>query len=79
MRYQVTIGSSVLLLAVGAILKWAVTAHVSWIDLQTAGTVLFVVGILALLLSVAYAFRGTGAGGGTRAPVRRDEQETRSY
>ena len=32
-----TIGGSLALIAVGAILKWAVTAHVSWIDLQTAG------------------------------------------
>ena len=34
-----TIGTSILLIAVGAILKWAVTAHVAGINLQTAGTV----------------------------------------
>jgi hypothetical protein len=51
-----TIGTSIVLLAVGAILKWAVTAHVSGIDLQTAGTVLFVLGIVALFLSVLYTF-----------------------
>ena len=53
---EMTIGTSILLIAVGAILKWAVTAHVSWIDLQTAGTVLFLIGILGLILSVAYTF-----------------------
>jgi hypothetical protein len=51
-----TIGTSILVIAVGAILKWAVTAHVSWINLQTAGTVLFVLGIVGLIVSLSYAF-----------------------
>ena len=51
-----TIGTAIVLIAVGAILKWAVTAHVSWIDLQTAGTVLFVLGIVGLALSLMYTF-----------------------
>jgi hypothetical protein len=52
----VTIGGAILLIAVGAILKWAVTAHVSWIDIQTAGTIIFVVGVVGLILAVAYTF-----------------------
>ncbi len=51
-----TIGTSIFLIAVGAILKWAVTAHVSWINIETAGTVLFVLGIVGLVLSVIYTF-----------------------
>ncbi|MBV9004063.1 MAG: hypothetical protein JO181_05335 [Solirubrobacterales bacterium] len=51
-----SIGVSILLIAVGAILKWAVTGHVSWINIQTAGTVLFVVGLAGLLISVVYTF-----------------------
>jgi hypothetical protein len=51
-----TIGGALALVAAGAILKWAVTAHVSWIDLQTAGTVLFVVGLAGLLVSLVYTF-----------------------
>jgi hypothetical protein len=51
-----TIGASLTLIAVGAILKWAVTAHLSWIDVQTAGTVLFVVGLCALPLALFYTF-----------------------
>jgi hypothetical protein len=43
-------------IAIGAILKWAVTAHVSWIDLQTTGTVLFVIGLVALPLALLYTF-----------------------
>jgi hypothetical protein len=52
----VTIGAAILLIAVGAILKWAVTAQVSWIDIQTAGTILFVVGLVALVLAVVFTF-----------------------
>jgi hypothetical protein len=52
----VTIGGSLVLIAVGAILKWAVTAHVSWLDLQTAGTVLFVVGLVGLFVALFYTF-----------------------
>ena len=51
-----SIGAALLLIAVGAVLKWAVTAHVSGFDIQTAGTVIFVVGLLGLVLSVMYTF-----------------------
>jgi len=51
-----TIGSSIVLIAIGAILKWAVTAHVSGVNLQTVGTILFVLGILGLILSLLYTF-----------------------
>jgi heme/copper-type cytochrome/quinol oxidase subunit 2 len=52
----VTIGGSLLLIAAGAILKWAVTAHLSWLDLQTTGTVLFVVGLVGLFVALVYTF-----------------------
>jgi hypothetical protein len=75
-----TIGTSIALIAAGAILKWAVTAHVSGFNIQTAGTVLFVLGILGLILSLIYTFawsrRTTTA---TTAYVPRDERETRRY
>jgi len=51
-----TIGTSILLIAVGAILKWAVTADVKGFDIQTAGTVLFVVGLVGLAISLIYTF-----------------------
>ncbi|MGN6872797.1 MAG: DUF6458 family protein [Solirubrobacteraceae bacterium] len=59
-----TIGAAIFMIAVGAILKWAVTAHVSWIDIQTAGTIIFVVGIVSLVLAVAYTFWRPGRGRG---------------
>jgi len=48
-----TIGSSLLLIAVGAILKYAVTAHVAGIDLQVVGVILMVVGVVGLVLGIA--------------------------
>ncbi len=51
-----TIGSSIVLIAIGAILKFAVTAHVTGFNLQTAGTVLLVVGAIGLVLAVLYTF-----------------------
>ena len=51
-----SIGSSIALIAIGAILKFAVTAQVSGFNVQTAGTVLLVVGIIGLVLSLIYTF-----------------------
>jgi hypothetical protein len=59
-----TVGAALLLIAAGAILKWAVTAHVSWLDLQTTGTVLFVVGLVGLLVALFYMFWWSDRGGG---------------
>lgn len=49
-----TYGTSLLLIAVGAILRYAVTATVSGIDLQTVGLVLMIVGIVGLILSLLW-------------------------
>jgi protein-S-isoprenylcysteine O-methyltransferase Ste14 len=44
-------GTSIFLIAVGAVLKFAVTTTVSGISLQTVGVILMLVGLLGLLLS----------------------------
>lgn len=44
-------GTSLLLIAVGAILKFAVHASVSGLSLGTIGLILMIVGIIGLLLS----------------------------
>jgi hypothetical protein len=54
-----TIGGALILVAAGAILKWAVTAHVSGFDVQTVGTILFVVGLVGLALAILYTFWGS--------------------
>jgi Zn-dependent protease with chaperone function len=48
------IGTSIFLIALGAILRFAVTASVSGIEIATVGTILLVVGIIGLLISLLY-------------------------
>jgi uncharacterized protein DUF6458 len=49
------IGTSIVLIAVGAILKFAVTTSVSGISLETVGVILMVVGTIGLLVSLLMA------------------------
>jgi len=49
------IGSSLLLIALGAILKFAVPASMSGLSLSTVGVVLMVVGIIGLVISLILA------------------------
>jgi hypothetical protein len=48
------IGTSIFLIAVGAILKYAVTASVSGVELETVGLILMIVGILGLVISILW-------------------------
>jgi membrane protein implicated in regulation of membrane protease activity len=49
-----SIGGSIFLIAVGAILRYAVTATVSGISIETVGLILMLAGILGLVLSLLY-------------------------
>jgi hypothetical protein len=46
------IGTSLFLIAIGAILRYAVSDSLEAIDLQTVGLILMVVGIVGLLISL---------------------------
>ena len=48
------LGTSLFLIAVGAILRYAVTATVSGISLATVGLILLIVGIAGMILSLLY-------------------------
>ena len=48
------IGTSLFLIAVGAILYFAVDADVSGLEISTIGIILMVVGILGLLISLFF-------------------------
>jgi ABC-type protease/lipase transport system fused ATPase/permease subunit len=48
------IGTSIFLIAIGAILKFAVTTSVSGIELATVGVILMIVGILGLIISLLF-------------------------
>lgn len=49
------IGSSLVLIAIGAILKFAVTTSVSGISVSVVGVVLMVVGVAGLVISMIMA------------------------
>jgi hypothetical protein len=48
------IGVSIILIAAGAILTWAVNASVSGLELQTIGVILMIVGAIGLLMSLIF-------------------------
>jgi hypothetical protein len=50
----VELGTSLFLIAVGAILTFAVNATLSGIDIATVGIILMVIGVVGLLLSLFY-------------------------
>jgi Na+/proline symporter len=48
------LGTSIFLIAVGAILRYAVTAHISGVSLTTIGLILMIAGALGVVLSLLY-------------------------
>ena len=62
------VGVSLLLIAAGAILTWAVTAEASGVDLNTIGVILMVVGAAGLVLSLVF-WSSWGAFGSRRRAV----------
>jgi hypothetical protein len=53
-----TIGFSLFSIGVGAILKYAVTAHVAGINIETVGVILMVIGVIGLLISLWLTLSG---------------------
>jgi hypothetical protein len=51
---EMGVGVSLLLIAAGAILTWAVEADVSGLDINAVGVILMVVGAAGLLLSLVF-------------------------
>jgi hypothetical protein len=49
-----TLGTSIFLFAIGAILRYAVTATTSGVSLHTIGLILMIVGIVGAVLSLLY-------------------------
>lgn len=56
-----TIGLSLFAIAVGAILKFAVTAQVAGISIATVGVILMVVGTVGLIVSLWMILAGRAA------------------
>ena len=56
-----TIGFSLFAIAVGAILRFAVTAQVAGINISTVGVILMVVGAIGLIVSLWMILAGRAA------------------
>jgi Domain of unknown function (DUF6458) len=69
---EMGIGVSILLIAVGAILAFAVNVTTTGIDLDTVGVILMIVGVLGLVLSLVFWSSWGGFGGYRRDTVVRD-------
>ncbi len=69
------LGTSIFLIALGAILRFAVTATVAGVSIQTIGVILMVVGVIGLVLS--FIFWSSWGLGSRRTVVDRDETVVR--
>ena len=57
------LGTSIVLIAVGAVLRYAVTFEVIGIDIQVVGTILLIIGIIGLIISLIFMFANRDGGG----------------
>ena len=74
------LGTSIFLIAVGAILRYAVTATVSGISITTVGLILMIAGVLGLVLSLFYMLAWPGRRGvPAERVVERDYREPPVY
>ena len=66
------ISLSMFMIAIGAILTWAVSAEVSGVDITAVGVILMIVGVLGFVASLVFwsSWGGFGAarGGGASGP-----------
>ena len=53
------LGASIFLIALGAILAFAVTYELAGVDIQVVGWILMIVGILGLIISLYYTSLAT--------------------
>ncbi len=70
------IGSSLFLIAVGAILYFAVDADVSGLEISTVGVILMVIGIIGLLITFFFLSQGRRRAGPLveERPIARDRE-----
>jgi hypothetical protein len=67
------IGVSLLLIAVGAVLAFAVHVSTSGFNVHTVGWILLIVGAVGALLSLIFWSSWGGVGGGRRTTVVHDD------
>jgi hypothetical protein len=67
------VGASIVLIAVGGILAWAVSADIDGVNLNMVGVILLVVGAIGLLLSLIFWSSWGASGPWRRETVVRDD------
>jgi vacuolar-type H+-ATPase subunit I/STV1 len=74
-------GTGVLLVAIGAILRYAVNDSIDSVDLQTVGLILMIAGVVTFVVGAIYAAsvrrRGVVVAEQPVAPVARDPRDPR--
>lgn len=73
------IGTSLLLIAVGAILRFAVTATTSSVNIQTVGLILIIVGAVGLLISLFWVLAWSERRRTTAVPPADEPYPGRGY
>ncbi len=68
-------GTSIFLIAVGAILTFAIDAEVEGVDLSTVGVILMVVGAIGVLISLLWLDKLTARRGEHRVVEERTTRE----
>jgi hypothetical protein len=71
------IGTSIFLIAVGAILAFAVNADISGLEISTVGIILMICGVLGLLISLLYVSMGRDRARGVATRERVVERDPR--
>ena len=67
-RCRMAIGTSLFLIAVGAILRYAVDATVAGLDIQTAGLILMIIGVVGLVIGLFLLHAGARRPDSRRRP-----------
>jgi sulfite exporter TauE/SafE len=81
-RFTVGIGTSLFLIAVGAVLRFAVTVSTRGFNVHTVGVILMIVGVVGLLISLLWmtTWRSRRVAGPGRADyVERDVPPANTY
>jgi hypothetical protein len=76
-----TIGGSILLIVVGAILRYAINWSSTYVDLRLVGLILMIAGIVGLIIALTFLFmRRRGSGSSTQVyEERRYSEPPRPY
>jgi hypothetical protein len=70
------VAMSIVMIAVGAVLRFAVSVTTTGFNLHTIGLILIIVGIVSLLISIAFWSSWGGFGGSAGGGYRRQRRVT---